>query len=129
MEKEPSNANGKMALLTTLASSGDNWVKLGIMVMVGISGLGNFVATTRTSDDQRNLTKQEANEVRTEIRDIYRKVDDLHGALDGFEGRQNKMLSNQQQLIEADGALLKEIHIVVVKLDTWKQNEEMRGAQ
>src|ERR1700745_1999102 len=127
MEKEPSNANGKMALLTTLASSGDNWVKLGIMVMVGISGLGNWVATTRTSDDQKNLTKQEANEVRNQIRDIYRKVDDLHGALDGFEGRQNKMLKNQNQLIETDGALLKEVHAVVTKLDSWKQAEQMRG--
>jgi uncharacterized membrane protein (DUF106 family) len=117
-----------MALLTTLASSGDNWVKLGIMVMVGISGLGNWLATNRTSDTQKNLTKQEANEVRGEIRDIYRKVDDLHGALDEFESRQQKILKNQSQLIETDVELMKQVHAIVVKLDTWK-DPQMRGAQ
>jgi hypothetical protein len=125
---KPNGGNAKMALLTTLASSGDNWVKLGIMVMVGISGFGNWVATTRTSEDQRNLTKAEATEVRTEIRDIYRKVADLHGALDDFETRQQKMLKNQGQLIETDGVLLKEVHEIVMKLDTWKHNEQMRSA-
>jgi hypothetical protein len=120
--------NGKMALLTTLASSGDNWVKLGIMFMVGISGLGNWVATQRTSEDQKNLTKTEANEVRAEIRDIYHKVSDLHGALDDFESRQNKLLKNQAQLAEIDSAILKEVHTIVEKLDAWNQNEQKRSA-
>jgi phage-related tail protein len=126
MEPQASKENGKMALLTTLASSGDNWVKLGIMVMVSISGLGNWVATTRTSDDQRNLTKQEANEVKSEIHDIYRKVDDLHGALDDFENRQQKMLKNQGQMIESDSQLMREVHDIITKLDTWK-DPQMRS--
>jgi phage-related tail protein len=120
MAPESPKENGKMALLTTLASSGDSWVKLGIMLMVGISGLGNFVATTKTSDDQRNLTKQEAQEVKNEIHDIYRKVDDLHGALDEFESRQKKMLQNQGQLLQSNSDVLSQLHDLAVKLDASK---------
>jgi hypothetical protein len=71
MAKESSNGNGKIALLTTLASSSDSWIKFAIIVLVGLSGLGNFWTTVHTSDDQKRLTVDEARELKGHIDAIY----------------------------------------------------------
>jgi hypothetical protein len=63
--------NGKIALLTQLASSGDNWVKFGIMVLVGVSGIGNFINTRQTGEAVSRLSKEEAEQIQKEIHTIY----------------------------------------------------------
>jgi hypothetical protein len=63
--------NGKIALLTQLASSGDNWVKLGIMILVGVSGIGNFINTSQTGEAVSRLSKEEAEQIQKEIHTIY----------------------------------------------------------
>ena len=66
--------NNKMAvagLLNTLATSGDNWVKFGIMVLIGVSGIGNFINTKRTGEEVSRFSKAEADEIKAEIHTIY----------------------------------------------------------
>lgn len=59
--------NGKDAVLQTLASSGDNWVKLGTLALVAISGGGNFFATTKTG----GLNAEEIHRTTQEIHELY----------------------------------------------------------
>jgi hypothetical protein len=63
--------NGKVALLTSLAQSGDNWVKFGIMVLIGVSGIGNWVNTKRTGEEVSRFSRTEAEEIKKEIHTIY----------------------------------------------------------
>jgi hypothetical protein len=81
-QQEPNGpkTNGKLALLNTLASSGDNWVKIGTLVLVAISGGGNFLATTKTSE-------YNAEEIRRGLAEIH----DLHDALQSTLDRQKDM--------------------------------------
>ena len=41
------------ALLSTLAQSGHAWVQFGTLILIGIAGLGNWVATWRSADANR----------------------------------------------------------------------------
>lgn len=80
--------NGKLSVLTALASSGDTWVKLGTLILVAITGLGNFVAT---KEDGR-LTREEAVLAAKEIHE-------LHAQLDDSAQRQKATLEKLDQLL------------------------------
>jgi hypothetical protein len=45
--------NGTVALLTTLAQSGHAWVQFGTLLLIGIAGLGNWVATWNSANQNR----------------------------------------------------------------------------
>ena len=62
--------NGITGLLSTLAASGDNWVKMGIMAMIAISGGGNFLATKQTA----RATDHEVNQAIHEIHNLHEQL-------------------------------------------------------
>jgi hypothetical protein len=47
---QPSKPPNHHNLLTTLAQSGNHWVQLGTLALVGFAGLGNWAATWNSSD-------------------------------------------------------------------------------
>src|ERR1700746_4199049 len=105
---EKKNGNG-IALLTTLARSGDKAIQFGILVLVGLSGLGNWLATNNNASETRthgNVAREQA----------FRDLRDLHNALDDFYKRQKAVLEglqvsarNQQQMLDNQGRILSEI--------------------
>jgi hypothetical protein len=105
----PEPKNGTVALLTSLASSGDKMIQLGILVLVGLSGLGNWLATNNNGGETRtqvNVAREQA----------FRDLRDLHNALDDFEKRQKAVLDglqvsarNQQQMLDNQARILSEI--------------------
>jgi hypothetical protein len=98
----PEPKNGVVALLTQLASSGDKMIQFGILVLVGLSGLGNWVATNNNASETRtqvNVAREQA----------FRDLRDLHNALDDFEKRQKAILDNQQQMLDNQGRILAEV--------------------
>jgi hypothetical protein len=145
--------NGKIALLTQLASSGDNWVKLGIMVMIGLSGFGNWLATWHSSDSNRAEIVQGQERIRAEV---IRQVQDIHNwiqssteefhrgnedsaankkilmkfknDLDDFESRQMKILENQGKMLEINNVLVTQTRDIAVKLQELKRLDQMRSA-
>jgi hypothetical protein len=52
--KPPNPPNGMVALLSTLAHSSDKWVQLGTLGLIGLSGIGNWVATWNSADRNKN---------------------------------------------------------------------------
>jgi hypothetical protein len=105
----PQPKNGRVALLTQLATSGDKMIQFGILVLVGLSGLGNWVATNNNGGETRtqvNVAREQA----------FRDLRDLHNALDDFEKRQKAVLDglqlsarNQQQMLDNQGRILAEV--------------------
>ena len=79
-EKEKDQKDAKANILETLASSGDNWVKLGTLLLVAITGGGNFLATTKTGEFN-------AEEIRRGLQEIH----DLHDQLSTMVDRQRRM--------------------------------------
>jgi hypothetical protein len=105
----PEPRNGVLTLLSSLASSGDKMIQLGILILVGLSGLGNWLATNNNANETRtqvNVAREQA----------FRDLRDLHNALDDFEQRQKAVLDglqvsarNQQQMLDNQGRILSEI--------------------
>jgi hypothetical protein len=101
--------NGVVTLLTSLAASGDKMIQFGILVLVGLSGLGNWMATNNNGGETRtqvNVAREQA----------FRDLRDLHNALDDFEKRQKAVLDglqvsvrNQQQMLDNQGRILSEL--------------------
>ncbi len=81
--------NGITGLLSTLAASGDNWVKMGIMVMVAVSGGGNFLAT-----------KQTARATDHEISQALREIHDLHEQLNASIQRQKEIRDLLEKILK-----------------------------
>jgi hypothetical protein len=103
------NGNGIVTLLATLARSGDKMIQFGILVLVGLSGLGNWL----TTNNNANETRTQVNVAREQA---FRDLRDLHNALDDFEKRQKAVLEglqvsarNQQQMLDNQGRILSEI--------------------
>jgi hypothetical protein len=108
-ELEKKNGNNIVTLLTTLAHSGDKMIQFGILALVGLSGLGNWLATNNNASETRtqvNVAREQA----------FRDLRDLHNALDDFEKRQKAVLEglqisarNQQQMLDNQSRILSEI--------------------
>jgi hypothetical protein len=92
--------NGMGQLLSTLAQSGDKWIQFSVLVLVGISGLGNWVATQNTSQQQLQGQQRIRDEVIQQIGQNYRWTKDLHDQIDEFEGRQKQIIDNQSKIIK-----------------------------
>jgi hypothetical protein len=72
--------NGTAALLESVASGGDRWVKIATLALVALSGGGNFLATTKTADFN-------AGEIDRGLKEIH----DLHDVLMSSLDRQKDM--------------------------------------
>jgi|SRR6516165_12631460 len=74
--------NGAQKLLATLAQSGDKWVQFGILVLVGLSGFGNWAATWNSGDRNRQeieISRRVAWEGQERLREeVRRQVNDIH---------------------------------------------------
>ena len=79
-DEEGEKKDEKTGILEILASSGDNWVKLGTLLLVAITGGGNFLATTKTGEFN-------AEEIRRGLQEIH----DLHDQLSTMVDRQRRM--------------------------------------
>jgi hypothetical protein len=98
-----------VALLTQLATSGDKMIQFGILVLVGLSGLGNWLATNNNGGETRN-------QVNAAREQAFRDLHELRDALDDFEKRQKAILDglqvsarNQQQMLDNQGRILSEV--------------------
>src|SRR5215469_12501250 len=76
------SSNGMVQLLTALAHSGDKWVQFGILLLVGLSGFGNWVATWNSADRNkqeievsRRVTWEGQERIRQEV---FRQVAEIH---------------------------------------------------
>jgi hypothetical protein len=133
MSPEPNNkkvptehsANGMQKLLHTLAQSGDKYVQFGILVLVTLSGIGNWFATQSTGNQNLQGQDRIRDEMRQKLDEIHRWVkSDLHEEVSGFESRQRSaldklrlgldqqsvMLANQQQMLQNQQQMLRELH-------------------
>lgn len=81
--------NGVAHVLGALAGSGNQLVQLGTLLLVGISGLGNFI-------QGENLSRQSLEDRDRAVRQIHQ----LYDRIDEFERRQKISLDNQRQIIE-----------------------------
>jgi hypothetical protein len=79
-EPSPQPKNGTAALLESVASGGDRWVKIATLALVALSGGGNFLATTKTADFNS-----------TEINRSLKEIHDLHDVLMSSLDRQKDM--------------------------------------
>jgi hypothetical protein len=82
MDRPKPNHHGMIELLTTLAGKGDNWVKLGTLVLIGLTGLGNWMTTWNVGDRNkteieisRKLNQESQDRLREEVR---QQVADIH---------------------------------------------------
>jgi hypothetical protein len=149
--------NGTAGVLSTLASSGNQWVQLATVGLVALSGFGNWTATNRN--------KEEITAGQERIREVViRQVDEIHEwieksraefhqgnedsaanrklltaimreDLQAFEDRQqtalnnqNKIMQSQTQILENDTLLLRNINKIVEQFAAWKKLEQERGA-
>ena len=74
--------NGMIHLLTTLASSGHAWVQFGTLVLIGITGFGNWVATWNSADRNKQeieINRRVAWEGEQRLKaELIRQVADIH---------------------------------------------------
>jgi hypothetical protein len=75
----PPQQQGMGALLTSLASGGDNWVKLGIIAMLVLGG-GNLFVSKQSGDS--------ANE---EMQRALKEIHSVYGVLDATIERQKRV--------------------------------------
>jgi hypothetical protein len=107
-----------------LTSSGDNWVKLGTLALVALSGLGNWIATQRNSDEinangallraQRAQVVKEVGRMRDEVNEIYRQFSGIVERQKQDVAMINKSLENQTQMLKNQQQGLSEIHKITV---------------
>lgn len=77
-----SKRNGALAALTSLAQSGHAWVQFGVIVLIGLSGLGNWIATWNSADRNKQeieISRRVAWEGEQRIReDVRKQVAEMH---------------------------------------------------
>ena|SRR5215831_4842479 len=103
-----SKPNGASQLLTLLAQSGDKWIQFGVLVLVGISGIGNWAATWNSSDRNKQeieMSRRVAWESNERIRqEVIKQVADIHEwmkeATDEFHKGNKDSATNRQTLDE-----------------------------
>jgi hypothetical protein len=76
------SSNGMMNLLSVLAQSTNKWVQLGTLVLIALSGFGNWVATWNSADRNKaeiEISRRVAWEGEQRIKaEVIRQVQDMH---------------------------------------------------
>lgn len=79
--QQPAQPNAMGALLT-MASTGDNWVKLSTLGLIALSGFGNWMATWNSSDRNKQeieVSRRVTWEGEQRIReDVRKQINDMH---------------------------------------------------
>jgi hypothetical protein len=78
--------------LLALATGGDNWVKLATLVLIAISGGGNFLATKSTAE----FNSAEIQRATHEIHDLYPKLDEAIRRQQRMQESLDRLLGGQQ---------------------------------
>jgi hypothetical protein len=100
-------------LLGALAQSGDKYVQLGILILVGLSGFGNWIATWNSGDRNRaeiETSRRVAWEGQERLREeVRRQVNDIHQwlreATDEFHKGNEDSAQNRKVLKSFQGEL------------------------
>jgi hypothetical protein len=103
---QPPQSNGVDKLLMTLAQSGDKWIQFSVLVLVGLSGLGNWAATWNSSDRNKQeieVSRRVAWESNERIRqEVIKQVADIHewmkNATEEFHKGNEDSASNKRML-------------------------------
>jgi hypothetical protein len=85
---------GTVALLTTVAQSGDNWVKLATLALIALSGIGNWFAT-----------KSDGHATREDVSRVIHEVHEIYGNQAGYV-QQLKTIEEVSQLSRQNAAQL-----------------------
>jgi Flp pilus assembly protein TadB len=108
-EKPPQNGSaGLSGVLTTLASSSHAWVQLATVGMIGLSGIGNWVATWNSADRNKTeieISRRVAWEGEQRIReDVRKQINDMHEWMDQakeeFHRGNQDSAANRQMLLK-----------------------------
>jgi len=79
---EEAKKNGVVAVLTQLAHSGHAWVQFGTLILIGLSGFGNWVATWKSADrnkDEIEISRRATWEASERVRqEVFRQVSEIH---------------------------------------------------
>jgi hypothetical protein len=86
--------NGKLAL---------NWPTV---ILILLTGGGNFLATNRA--EQTSTTEMER--ARNEVHQIHQSVDDFEKGMKASFENQNRILANQTRMLETQQSILSELH-------------------
>jgi Flp pilus assembly protein TadB len=85
-DQDAHKPNGTIALLSRLAHSGNAWVQFGIVILVGLSGLGNWIATWDSADRNKaeiEISRRVAWESEQRIKaEMVRQIAEIHRWLD-----------------------------------------------
>jgi len=78
----PNKRNGMVSLLSALAHSTDKWVQLGTLGLIGLTGLGNWLATWNSGDKNRQeieINRRVAWEGEQRIKaELVKQVSEIH---------------------------------------------------
>jgi hypothetical protein len=89
---EPPKRNGNLSTsLLQLASGADNWVKLATIGLIILSGGGNWLATWRTGDENRQEVNQAINEVHQLYNQLNNSMDRQRDILDTVKRLEQKL--------------------------------------
>ena len=81
----PQKSNGTLVLLSTLAKSGHAWVQGGTLVLIALSGFGNWVATWNSADRNKaeiEVSRRVAWESEQRVKqELVTQVAEIHGWL------------------------------------------------
>jgi hypothetical protein len=78
--------------LLALATGGDTWVKLATLVLIAISGGGNFLATKSTAD----FNASEIERATREIHELYPKIEEALKRQQRMQESLDRLLGGQQ---------------------------------
>jgi len=74
--------NGLAPVLAQLAQSGHAWVQFGTLALIGLSGLGNWVATWKSADrnkDEIEISRRATWEATERVRqEVFKQVGEIH---------------------------------------------------
>jgi hypothetical protein len=100
------NNGGKGQLLQTLATSGNQWVQLGTLGLVAISGLtsvfqGNHIEATANANRDKALS---------EIHSLYNRVNEFEERNLKILANQKLQLDNQNEMLRSQQTILRTLH-------------------
>jgi hypothetical protein len=79
---EAKSPNGLVTVLSKLAESSNRWVQLGTLGLIGLSGIGNWVATWNSADRNKaeiEISRRVAWEGEQRIKaEVIRQVQEMH---------------------------------------------------
>src|SRR5215471_6528604 len=102
------SSNGVAHVLSTLAQSGHAWVQFGTLALIGLSGLGNWVATWNSADRNKSeieINRRVAWEGEQRIKqEVLKQVSDIHQwmkeATDEFHSGNADSAQNKKMLTQ-----------------------------